>query len=88
MGRQATGGLSRNFWLLFSGRAVSYFGTYLAPIAVAFPLAGPILSVVGMRAYLLFGAAWLVASTTFMARVPAIRDFTYDEVPEAVVSTA
>jgi MFS family permease len=25
-----------NFWLLFAARAVSYFGTYLAPIAVAF----------------------------------------------------
>jgi MFS family permease len=28
--------MGRNFWLLFSARAVSYFGTYLAPIAVAF----------------------------------------------------
>ena len=28
--------MGRNFWLLFSGRAISYFGTYLAPIAVAF----------------------------------------------------
>jgi predicted MFS family arabinose efflux permease len=28
--------VSRNFWLLFSGRAISYVGTYLAPIAVSF----------------------------------------------------
>ena len=28
--------MTRNFWLLFAARAVSYFGTYLAPIAVAF----------------------------------------------------
>src|SRR6266508_3928991 len=28
--------LSRNFTLLFSARSISYFGTYLAPIAVAF----------------------------------------------------
>jgi MFS family permease len=28
--------VTRNFWLLFAARAVSYFGTYLAPIAVAF----------------------------------------------------
>src|SRR5689334_17278923 len=34
----ATGGsvMGRNFALLFSARAISYFGTYLAPIAVAF----------------------------------------------------
>lgn len=28
--------MSRNFWLLFAGRAASYVGTYLAPIAAAF----------------------------------------------------
>ena len=28
----------RNFRLLFAGRAISYFGTYLAPIAVAFAI--------------------------------------------------
>jgi hypothetical protein len=28
--------VGRNFGLLFSARAISYFGTYLAPIAVAF----------------------------------------------------
>jgi MFS family permease len=28
--------VTRNFWLLFGARAISYFGTYLAPIAVAF----------------------------------------------------
>src|SRR6266498_2291163 len=28
--------LSRNFTLLFAARSISYFGTYLAPIAVAF----------------------------------------------------
>jgi len=28
--------VTRNFWLLFAARAISYFGTYLAPIAVAF----------------------------------------------------
>jgi len=26
----------RNFWLLFAARATSFFGTNLAPIAVAF----------------------------------------------------
>ena len=28
--------MGRNFALLFTARAISYFGTYLAPIAVAF----------------------------------------------------
>jgi hypothetical protein len=27
---------NRNFALLFAARSISYFGTYLAPIAVAF----------------------------------------------------
>jgi MFS family permease len=30
--------VTRNFKLLFAGRAVSYIGTYLAPIAVAFAI--------------------------------------------------
>ena len=29
---------NRNFRLLFAGRAISYVGTYLAPIAVAFAI--------------------------------------------------
>ena len=41
-----------------------------------------------MRGYLIFGAAWLVVSTAALVRLPAIRDFAYDDVPEAVVSTA
>jgi hypothetical protein len=148
----------RNFRLLFSGRALSYVGTYLAPIAVAFAvldlggsatevglsfaawtiaqvtmlagfafscgtvvwdtamqrtiapeklarvaayswmgamvflpagyaLAGPIASVVGMRAYLLFGASWLVASTLAVVRVRSVREFTLGE-PDAEPATA
>jgi hypothetical protein len=57
-------------------------------LPAGYALAGPIASVVGMRGYLLFGAVWLVVSTAFLVRLPAIRDFVYDEVPEAVVSTA
>jgi hypothetical protein len=48
-------------------------------LPAGYALAGPISSVVGMRAYLLFGAAWLLASTAFLTRIPAIRDFSYDE---------
>ena len=48
-------------------------------LPAGYALAGPISSVVGMRAYLLFGAAWLIASTAVLARMPAIRDFSYEE---------
>jgi hypothetical protein len=57
-------------------------------LPAGYALAGPIASVVGMRGYLVFGAAWLVASTAFLVRQPAIRDFAYDEVPEGIASTA
>ncbi len=57
-------------------------------LPAGYALAGPISSVVGMRGYLLFGAAWLLASTAVLVRLPAIRDFAYDETPEAVVAAA
>jgi len=53
-------------------------------LPAGYALAGPIASVVGMRGYLVFGAAWLLASTVVLLRVPAIREFAYEE--EAVVS--
>ena len=57
-------------------------------LPAGYALAGPIASVVGLRGYLLFGAVWLVSSTLFVYRRPAIRDFAYDDAPEAVVSPA
>jgi MFS family permease len=57
-------------------------------LPAGYALAGPIASVVGLRGYLLFGAVWLVISTLFVYRRPAIRDFAYDDAPEAVVSPA
>jgi predicted MFS family arabinose efflux permease len=53
-------------------------------LPAGYALAGPIASVVGMRAYLLFGAGWLVASTLVVYRLPSVRGFTYDD--EAVDS--
>lgn len=52
-------------------------------LPAGYALAGPISAVVGMRGYLLFGAAWLLASTAVLARLPSIRDVT-DEVPAAL----
>ena len=48
-------------------------------LPAGYALAGPIASAVGMRAYLLFGAAWLVASTLVVFRQPAVRGFSYEE---------
>jgi hypothetical protein len=53
-------------------------------LPAGYALAGPISSLVGMREYLIFGAAWLVASTLFVVRLPGIRDFA----PEPEVDTA
>jgi hypothetical protein len=44
-------------------------------LPAGYALAGPIASVVGMRGYLLFGAAWLLASTLFVCRLHSVRDF-------------
>jgi predicted MFS family arabinose efflux permease len=44
-------------------------------LPAGYALAGPISSVVGMRAYLLFGAAWLLVSTVAVSRLSSIRAF-------------
>jgi predicted MFS family arabinose efflux permease len=64
MGRSTDQGLGRNFRLLFAGRAISYVGTYLAPIAVAFAvldLGG------GATAVGLSFAAWTLAQVAMLA---------------------
>jgi predicted MFS family arabinose efflux permease len=62
---------------------VSAYGWMSAMVFLpaGYALAGPISSVVGMRAYLIFGACWLVASTLVVVRVPSVRAFTYDAEP-------
>ena len=58
-------------------------------LPAGYALAGPIASVVGMRAYLLFGAIWLVASTVAVARLESVRDFTHEpEEPAAAAAPA
>ena len=54
----------RNFRLLFAGRAISYFGTYLAPIAVAFAILdlGGSATEVGLSF-----AAWTIAQVSTLA---------------------
>ena len=50
-------------------------------LPAGYALAGPIASVVGMKAYLVFGAVWLVASTLFICRLRSVRGFSYAEGP-------
>src|ERR1700741_4122878 len=56
--------LDRNFRLLFAGRAISYLGTYLAPIAVAFAVLdlGGSATEVGLSF-----AAWTLAQVATLA---------------------
>ena len=51
-------------------------------LPAGYALAGPIASVVGMRAYLLFGAAWLVVSTMLVYRLPSVSGVTDGPPPE------
>src|SRR3954465_4025903 len=63
--------LDRNFRLLFAGRSISYVGTYLAPIAVAFAvldLGG------GATAVGLSFAAWTLAQVSMLALGGVIGD--------------
>jgi predicted MFS family arabinose efflux permease len=46
-------------------------------LPAGYALAGPIASVVGTRAYLLFGAVWLIASTLCLCRLSSVREFSY-----------
>jgi predicted MFS family arabinose efflux permease len=57
-------------------------------LPAGYALAGPIASVVGMRAYLLFGACWLVASTVFVCRLQSVRAFTYGAPVESAPAPA
>jgi predicted MFS family arabinose efflux permease len=52
-------------------------------LPAGYALAGPISAVVGMRAYLLFGAGWLIASTIVILRLPSVRGFSLREPPLA-----
>jgi len=51
-------------------------------LPAGYALAGPISTVVGMRAYLLFGAGWLVASTLAVVRVRSVREVTAEPAVE------
>ena len=51
-------------------------------LPAGYALAGPIASLVGMRAYLLFGAGWLIASTLVVVRLRSVRELTLETAVE------
>ena len=50
-------------------------------LPAGYALAGPIASAVGFRAYLLFGAGWLVASTVAVVQLRSVREFRWEQPP-------
>jgi len=61
--------------------AYSWMGAMVF-LPAGYALAGPIASLVGMRAYLLFGAGWLVASTLVVVRLRSVRELTLETAVE------
>jgi len=57
-------------------------------LPAGYALAGPIAALVGMRAYLLFGAAWLIVSTLAVVQVRSVREFRWDAPAEPAPATA
>ena len=51
-------------------------------LPAGYALAGPISSLVGMRAYLLFGAGWVIASTLVVVRLRSVRELTLEQAVE------
>ena len=46
-------------------------------LPAGYALAGPVAAAVGMSAYLVFGAAWIVATTVVVYSVPAVRNYRF-----------
>jgi MFS family permease len=62
--------------------AYSWMGAMVF-LPAGYALAGPISSLVGMRAYLLFGAGWLIVSTLAVVRIRSVREFVWEPTPGA-----
>jgi len=53
-------------------------------LPAGYALAGPISMAIGIKAYLVLAACWIVASTLVVVRLRAVRDVTLDAPVEAV----
>jgi predicted MFS family arabinose efflux permease len=54
-------------------------------LPLGYALAGPIAAAVGMSAYLVFGAAWIVVTTLIVFTVPAVRNYRF---PAAAIAAS
>jgi predicted MFS family arabinose efflux permease len=54
-------------------------------LPLGYALAGPIASAVGMSAYLVFGAVWILVTTAVVFAVPAVRNY---RLPAAAIATS
>jgi MFS family permease len=57
-------------------------------LPAGYALAGPISSVIGLRADLLIAAGWVIVSTLLVMRVRSVREFSYEPEAEAVPAAA
>src|SRR5207248_5824791 len=57
-------------------------------LPAGYALAGPISMLIGLKAYLVFAAGWIVASTLFVIRLRAVREVGFDETAEALPAPA
>jgi MFS family permease len=53
-------------------------------LPLGYALAGPIADAVGMSAYLVFGAVWIVVTTLIVYSVPAVRNYRLPSAPAAI----
>jgi MFS family permease len=52
-------------------------------LPLGYAVSGPVAAAVGMSAYLVFGAVWIVATTLVVYSVPAVRNYRFPTAPDA-----
>jgi MFS family permease len=57
-------------------------------LPAGYALAGPIAMAIGIKTYLVISAGWIVASTLFVIRLPAVREVGYEDGADAVPAPA
>jgi MFS family permease len=57
-------------------------------LPAGYALAGPIAMAIGVKAYLTIAAIWMVASTLFVVRLPAVREVGFEDGTDAVPAAA
>jgi MFS family permease len=57
-------------------------------LPAGYALAGPISMLIGIKAYLVIAAAWIVVSTLFVIRLPAVREVGFEDGADAVPAAA